>query len=298
MAQHDMVVDNGSGLAVRTDTNAALQALASTSMGPVEPTVKYAGQLWLDTSVAPNGVLRVRNQANAAWVDAPIGGIQTAFIRQQFITTSGAIALHAETRTFQVEVQGGGAGGGGAVFDGNNPAAAGGGGAGACCSKWIIRPGGGYSPTCAIGASAASATNGNNSTFSDGTSTLTAGGGVAAVTNGANVVLVVPKGGAGGAATGGTINAPGENGGDGLFAGSLVQAYQSAAGGNGASSRFGRGAVGATTTAPPGTVIGILSADAVGYGSGGAGAVAGGGTTGTMGGGIGAPGCLVITEFR
>jgi hypothetical protein len=66
--QHDMVIDNGPGLAVRTDINAAIQALVSMNAGSVEPTTTYAGMLWLDTSVPPDGQLRQRNQTNTAWV--------------------------------------------------------------------------------------------------------------------------------------------------------------------------------------------------------------------------------------
>ena len=55
MPQHDMVIDNGPGAAVRTDMQAAVQALASMNAGPVEPTTKYAGMFWLDTSITPNG---------------------------------------------------------------------------------------------------------------------------------------------------------------------------------------------------------------------------------------------------
>lgn len=73
MAQHDGVIDNGPGLAVRTDINAALQALMSQNSGPVEPTVKYPGQIWLDTTVAPDGLLRQRNQGNTAWVALQTG---------------------------------------------------------------------------------------------------------------------------------------------------------------------------------------------------------------------------------
>lgn len=78
MSQHDMVIDNGPGLSVRTDMNAAIQALASVSAGPIEPTTMYPGQLWLDTSVAPNGQLRQRNQANTAWVAPVLGQFQTS----------------------------------------------------------------------------------------------------------------------------------------------------------------------------------------------------------------------------
>jgi hypothetical protein len=68
MAQHDQVIDNGPGLVVRQDINSAIAALFSTSSGPVEPQVATAGQLWLDTSVLPNGQLKQRNLTNNGWV--------------------------------------------------------------------------------------------------------------------------------------------------------------------------------------------------------------------------------------
>ncbi|MEJ6847559.1 phage tail protein [Sinorhizobium fredii] len=64
MAQHDQVIDNGPGLAVRTDFNAALAALFSSSSGAVEPAMKVAGQLWFNTTT---GKLQLRNSANTAW---------------------------------------------------------------------------------------------------------------------------------------------------------------------------------------------------------------------------------------
>lgn len=66
MAQHDQVIDNGPGLAVRTDINAALAALFTSSSGTTEPTVKSQGQFWLDTSVNP-AQLKIRNVANNGW---------------------------------------------------------------------------------------------------------------------------------------------------------------------------------------------------------------------------------------
>ena len=74
MAQHDLVVDNGPGLAVRTDLVAALQALATLSSGPLEPNTTYAGMWWLDTSVGPNGSLKMRNLSNTAWTFPSIYG--------------------------------------------------------------------------------------------------------------------------------------------------------------------------------------------------------------------------------
>ena len=56
--QNDFVIDNGTGLAVRTDIQDALQALAGNSSGNSEPSVKYAYQWWADTS---NGILKIRN---------------------------------------------------------------------------------------------------------------------------------------------------------------------------------------------------------------------------------------------
>lgn len=68
MAQHDMILDNAPGLTFRTDLNAALAAAVTVSAGAIEPPTKYPGMLWLDLSIAPNGGLRMRNQANSAWV--------------------------------------------------------------------------------------------------------------------------------------------------------------------------------------------------------------------------------------
>lgn len=83
MSQHDMVIDNGPGAAVRADINAAIQALVSQNAGPVEPTAPWANMVWLDTGVTPV-VLRQRNAANTGWItpsgqlpggDVPTDGI-------------------------------------------------------------------------------------------------------------------------------------------------------------------------------------------------------------------------------
>jgi microcystin-dependent protein len=74
MAQHDLAIDNGPGVAVRVDMVAALQALVTISSGPLEPTTMFAGMLWLDTSVTPNGSIKMRNLANTAWTFPSIYG--------------------------------------------------------------------------------------------------------------------------------------------------------------------------------------------------------------------------------
>src|SRR5262245_20051540 len=73
MAQHDTVIDNGPGITVRTDINAALAAIFSSNSGPVAPTVTYAGMLWLDTSTSGQTKLKVLDINDNAWVDLATG---------------------------------------------------------------------------------------------------------------------------------------------------------------------------------------------------------------------------------
>jgi hypothetical protein len=66
MSQHDMTLDNASGLAFRGDANAALQALASQCSGAAAPSPSFPCQMWGDTGT---GRLKQRNSANTAWLD-------------------------------------------------------------------------------------------------------------------------------------------------------------------------------------------------------------------------------------
>lgn len=65
MAQHDYVIANGTGAAVRSDLNGALGAIVSNNSGSTEPATMYAYQLWADTTT---GLLKIRDAANSAWV--------------------------------------------------------------------------------------------------------------------------------------------------------------------------------------------------------------------------------------
>lgn len=74
MSQHDTIIDNGPGASVRSDINAAIAALFSSSSGPLPPAVTFAGQFWLDTSTPGATIIRIRDIDNAGWVDISTGG--------------------------------------------------------------------------------------------------------------------------------------------------------------------------------------------------------------------------------
>jgi len=65
VAQHDYVIANGTGAAVRSDLNNALAAIVSNNSGATEPATMYAYQWWADTTT---GLLKLRNGANNAWI--------------------------------------------------------------------------------------------------------------------------------------------------------------------------------------------------------------------------------------
>ena len=74
MAQHDYVIDNASGAAVRADINLALKAILTTNSGTEPSTSTTTGldtpiayMLWADTSVSPN-LLKIRDSSNSAWI--------------------------------------------------------------------------------------------------------------------------------------------------------------------------------------------------------------------------------------
>jgi hypothetical protein len=223
------------------------------------------------------------------------------FIQRQVITASGAITLHADTKAFLVELQGGGGGGGASNTTGAGLAGAGaGGGAGGYCSRWIVKPSGTYSPTCVVGAGGAAGgtpTNGTASTFSDGTVSMSAGGGLVGSTGVPTSNSYQVQGGLGGTASGGDVNVTGEQGEGGWEFGTAVQAsIATAAGGRGGSSRFGAGGAGAFLSGAAGNNSGASGARGPGGGAGGGVAIHGGGSAGASF--PGGAGLVVITEFR
>ncbi len=62
--QHDYVIDNASGQAVRLDIQDAFKAVAYNNRGGTEPAVKYHHQFWADTS---DNVLKIRTNDNNNW---------------------------------------------------------------------------------------------------------------------------------------------------------------------------------------------------------------------------------------
>mgnify|MGYP001254466805 CR=1 FL=1 len=74
--EHDYVVSNGTGSAVRQDLNNALAAIASNNSKATDPSTTYSYQWYVDTG---DNTLYIRNAANNAWVAvSAVGGIGSA----------------------------------------------------------------------------------------------------------------------------------------------------------------------------------------------------------------------------
>ena len=65
MAQHDGVIDNGTGNAVRTDINNALAAINSNNSGASDPSTTFAYQFYADTG---DNTFKIRNAANYGYI--------------------------------------------------------------------------------------------------------------------------------------------------------------------------------------------------------------------------------------
>jgi hypothetical protein len=95
MAQHDYVIANGTGAAVRSDLNGALAAIVSNNSGATEPGTMYAYQWWPDTTT---GLLKQRNSANSAWVTiGTLASTNLGLLPVAGGTMTGVIAVTAGT---------------------------------------------------------------------------------------------------------------------------------------------------------------------------------------------------------
>ena len=269
---------------VPPDTGYVLKAGDTMSGGLTAPAFSASGNI-TGANITASGIL--------------LASHPLSLIRKQYIGTSGAIALYADTKAFLVELQGGGANGG----PGNAAAAAcasasAGGGSGAYCVAWVTRlPG--HSISCVIGAATVlgGAANGNASVFTDitnGTS-MTANGGLVGGTGLNTQLAYTIQGGEGGTASGNMTNAFYFNGKRGGW--SWAYGYTGGGtgrGGAGADSLFGSGGFGSYYGGAGSNQHGQ---SAWGYGAGGGGGYAVN-NYGSYGGGGGGQGLVVITEFR
>jgi len=94
--QNDFVIDNGTGFAVRTDIQDALQALAGNSSGDTEPSVKYSYQWWADTGSTPP-VMKLRNSSNDGWIT--LFELDGTITLEDGSSSSPGLAFRSDTNT-------------------------------------------------------------------------------------------------------------------------------------------------------------------------------------------------------
>lgn len=298
MAQHDMNIANDTAANVRGDMNNALSALVSQNSGTGAPATTFANMIWYD---ATNNILKMRNEANDAWIDVlhldqtndlafPAAG------RVSLTTlTSGTAATYTvpdNVRQIIVEMVGGGSGGGGVNGIASAVGLAGGGGSGDYTLNVIdVAPGDTFTYTVGSGGAGGGAGDNNGSAGTD--TTFSNGGAVSITAVGANT------GGGGSTGTTGNQRSAGGNatgtssGHDLLIRG--TNGWRGVVVG-GAAAQLGRGATSHLGQESYDTGYNGAGGDARGYGSGGGGA---GSTDATnYAGGDGGGGLIKITEIR
>ena len=101
MAEHDFIIDNGTGSAVRTDINNVLQAIASNNSKSGALTTNYAFQWHVDTS---DGNLKIRNAANNGYVTiGPVASTGFGLAPLAGATFTGDV-IHNYTTALQIPV--------------------------------------------------------------------------------------------------------------------------------------------------------------------------------------------------
>jgi hypothetical protein len=101
MAEHDFIIDNGTGSAVRTDLNNVLQAIASNNSKSGALTTNYAYQWHVDTS---DGNLKIRNAANNGYVTiGPVASTGFGLAPLAGATFTGDV-IHNYTTALQIPV--------------------------------------------------------------------------------------------------------------------------------------------------------------------------------------------------
>lgn len=210
---------------------------------------------------------------------------------QVFVSGSGTYTKPTGVKAIKVECVGGGGAGGSCLNAATNSSAAGGGGAGGYSCVVVQSPAASYPYVVGAGGTPGAVGNnpggpGGDTTFGSA-SICTGKGGAGGLGDTVAVIHVGGLGGAGGLASGGVgdVKAEGQAGGGGV-----ALAAAQALSGRGGSSVYGGGAVARKN----GTGAGIASAAFGGGGSGGA--IISGGAS--QQGGAGAPGLILVTEYR
>ena len=93
MSQHDFSIANQTASSARADINNGLQALASNNSGASAPSTTYANMFWYDTN---NNILKMRNEANSAWIDVVYmnqsTGVTSILDNTPVVTSGGSVA--------------------------------------------------------------------------------------------------------------------------------------------------------------------------------------------------------------
>jgi len=225
-------------------------------------------------------------------IQAGIKRLRTYTVTRRVLTSSTTYVPSANLVFAHVEVQGGGGGGGGATGGSGTSSAGGGGGSGGYARAWLTAAQIGASQPVTVGSYGGGSAYGNNAGGVGGTSSFGsllngfgAGGGYGAP------AYTVPTPGGGGGGGGGASSS---------VAGALTITGQSGQAGVAFSSGVtGIGGLGGSTLLGFGGQQGFQSDGGSapfgqGYGTGGAGA---GRATTSLGGGSGAPGVVIVTEY-
>ncbi|WP_442880177.1 glycine-rich domain-containing protein [Aurantimonas sp. A2-1-M11] len=244
--------------------------------------------------------------ANAAALRLALGAVGNLH-KVTHITTSGTHTYDTATKAAEIVVIGAGASGGAGATTGTDQAASASGGnaggrairlkeLGAVTSAIIVIGAGGAAATSNSGVSK-NGNNGGDSSYSDGVHTLTGNGGVAGVGSGGVNTIGSAPGPIASGSSGGTLNISSHPTSAGIAIGSTAGAgimmAVSSDGGVSPYGSAGRGGVarGATSSA-------AFGEDASGYGAGGGGGSRIGSATGGCSSGAGAPGLVIIREYR
>jgi hypothetical protein len=296
----DIQLGSGGGSGTVTSVGLSTPSWLTVAGSPVTTTGTLAvtattGQTANQFLATPNGSTGAVSLRSIVAADIPTlnqnttGTASGSLIGVQFLTTGTTYTPTSGTTKAVIILVGGGGGGGGASGAASSVGAAGGGGGGSLAVKYINNISGTY--TYAIGAAGTAGANtggnggaGGSTTFANGATTITAPGGAGGIGQTAGTSQVFVLGGAGGAvSTNGDINGGGSPG---------IRAYRVSGtlgeSGTGGDSEYG-GAGQGLTAAGAGNA-------ATGFGAGGGGALSTANTN--RAGGAGAPGVIIVYEYK